>query len=268
MKIAQMKIATAARALSKSTMALGLAAAAALAGLGAADAQARSQTPTAKRHWGAERINCPVDSLKRRVNTRLPKGWRAQHWSPLSKVEIVGPGPSRDRIALVCDYGEAGTIKKYVAAHRECWTVGKHFMCDAGYDHRPPYDAEVYSKGSGWLKRSGKPWDLDGARETSTYRADLRLGRLSDRRYVLRPMNGARIWRPGPNRAKGFARCAAGGEAMFQIALRDLPKGGELCVRTAEGRLGKVTVIQNKPWGKSRLKVSFKVWEDRWADVR
>ena len=265
-----MTIAITGKSFAKSAAVLGLAAAAALTGLQGAEAQARTtDNQFQHRHgWGAERIDCPVPTLKRKLNTKLPRGWRGQHHSPLDKVEIVGPGPARDRQALVCDYGEAGTIKRYVAAHRDCWTIGKHFMCEAAYRPRPPHGADVISNGSGWLKRSGAAWDLDRGREVSNYRADIHLSRMANRRYMLQPTNGARIWWPGPNRAAGFARCAEGGEAMFQIALTRLPKGSELCVQTAEGRIGMIKVIKNKPWGKSRLKMQYTVWEDRWADVR
>ena len=261
----------------KPALALGLVAGAALVGLSGAQAQARSNSADAardydrhaeyRRGWGVERIDCPVATLKRQVKTRLPKGWRSQHHSPLDKVEIVGPGPARDRLALVCDYGEAGTIKRYVAAHRQCWTVGTHFLCDAGHDRRPRR-GDVFSQGAGWLKRSGSPWDLDSGREINNRRSDIYLARYANGRHVLRPMNGARIWRPGPNRATGYARCAAGGETLYRIRLADLPKGSELCIQTAEGRIGKIRVIQNKPSGDSRLKMKFKVWEDRWADLR
>lgn len=255
------------KSFSISALTLGLAAGATFVGANSAEARDYDRRAEYRHGWSAERINCPVATLKRHVKTKLPKGWRSQHHSPLDKVEIVAPGSARDRQALVCDYGEAGTIKRYVAASRECWTVGTHFMCETAYTP-PAYGSDVFSKGSGWLKRSGSPWDFDAGREVNNRRSDVYLARFSDGRYVLRPMNGARIWWPGPNRARGYARCAAGGESMFQIGLADLPKGSELCMQTAEGRIGKITVTKNKPWGKSRLKMKFKVWEDRWADLR
>jgi hypothetical protein len=178
----------------------------------------------------AEVINCPLTQARREVTTGLPGGW----WSTpiiesLSETEIMNIG---GQPALICRYGSAGSVQRYVPDGATCAASATGFVCDGGgLPPPPPPGGAVHAEGEVSIPMLGAA-DFDGGG-----RADV-IHFLSDGvAAALVPQNGARLGRVSST-PLGQAGCSAETLRNRPTVLADILGGGFICYKTNNGRIG------------------------------
>lgn len=209
-----------------------------------------------QRH-GVQRIACPVQRVRSDIATRLPRAWSSQPtWAELQEARVVRAG--RGRPQLVCDYGSAGEISRLAPRATRCRSRGDHFVCAAGWGR--PVEPKLRTQGATRLGRRHAV-DFDSDLKIDNRNSDIRLERAQGLGHALTPINGAAVWFSRGHRRSAYRDCLRPGEPMFRISLRDLAPGDVLCMRTAEGRVGQITVREVAPQNRNKLRIAYKVWE-------
>ncbi len=211
-------------------------------------------------------INCPLSVATRGLIRGGGTGWNLEPArSRLTDTRVFTSG---GRQLLECVYGAVGSVRRYAPRDMRCTAAPRGFNCVSS----TPGPAPILRRGVIGLF-DGDYFDLDRARRTPAgarvdyRRVDLAFGHFGRLPVVSRYLKStprARIARPWP-RSRGRSGCS---RAAF-LDPRDVVRldrsivGRYLCVRTTDGRIGEVHVLDYRDGprpGDGYLRLGFVVW--------
>lgn len=205
-------------------------------------------------------IRCPLSQATRNITDRLPRGW----WTTPIANRLSGTRVQRigGRPALMCLYGNSGSIQRDAPAGQTCTATRGGFRCVSG-SPRPRRDSGRNSGrdavASGTITvRQTHMFDLDRGRE-QTRGADVWFQAESRSLLYLMPQNNARI-AVGNRRNRGFEGCSRARFSRNRVSLRDLPVGSYVCAKTNEGRISQFRVEAISRSAPKTLRLRFTTW--------
>lgn len=199
----------------------------------------------------ARNITCPLAQIRREVVSPLPNDWwSTPHVNSLQNTRVVTIG---GRVALQCQYGEAGNIQRYAPANQTCQAVPLGFQCS-----QAARGFRTFSTGQIDIPQTFVA-DLDRGIRTQAG-ADIWFQAVSRDLLYLVPRNGARIGISG-RRNRGYEGCRSARMAPDRISLRDVPVGTYVCVKTNEGRISEFRVNSVSGGSPKTLTIGYTTWE-------
>ena len=214
----------------------------ALAVLIASSGAAKAETVT---------INCPVAQAKREITDGLPGGWwNTPLLSTLSETEVAVIGGQK---ALICRYGQAGSIQRYAPVGANCTAKTGGFKCETLVLIPPP--VLPADTGTITIPHLGGA-DLDVAGSADDIYVDVV---NPGSQAVISPKNGARLAAPTAG-ALGKAGCQSANVKKKGVTVAMNSSGKFVCYKTSDGRIGELQVLEMPTSGGSKLKVKFTTW--------
>lgn len=201
-------------------------------------------------------IRCPLPQANRTITDRLPRGW----WTtPVvnrlsgTRVQQIGGRP-----ALMCLYGNAGSIQRKPPEGQTCAATRGGFRCvSRARSSRPRPGPGAVSAGTITVRQTHM-FDLDRGREERRG-ADFWFEAEAPGRLYLKPQNNARI-AVGNRSARGLAGCSRARFSRNRVPLRDLPAGAFVCAKTSEGRISEFRVLALSSGSPKTLRLRFTTW--------
>jgi hypothetical protein len=176
-------------------------------------------------------IACPLQQATRTIAEPLAPGWSTS--SAVSPVTDYKVDTSSGQQVLTCIYGAAGSIQRPVPITQNCTKIpGRKFSCVAA---APPGPA-VVSDGPLTLSDGGNA-DLDAGGAP-----DIRLRADNPFLRTFEPMSGAKL-SPQGTHVPSFADCQGAPYSPAPILQTQLPAGVWLCVRTSDGNIGRIHIV-------------------------
>ncbi len=212
----------------------------------------------------AEAVNCPLTSAQRTISNPLPGGW----WTTPVRSALTGTRLQTiaGENALVCLYGEAGSVQRTAPAGQTCTARTGGFECSASLRPVPtplpvPLPVVVIQSQGNIALRQTYSADLENGAIGSAPGADLWFEAVTASEIYLTPRNGARM-APGDLSVRGRAGCGAAGTpyAADRIALSALPVGSSVCVRTNEGHYAEIRIAALTPASPRILSLQYATW--------
>lgn len=214
----------------------------------------------------AETINCPLSQARRTISNDLPTGW----WTtPIvssltsTRVQDIGGEP-----ALLCVYGESGSVQRNAPANHTCTARTGGFECTPTLRPvpiprpipmpRPIPVAEVHAQGAGVIRQTYM-FDFDTGAERAAG-ADLWFHAVTNTELYLEPQNGARF-ALGDGSDRGFAGCSSASFSTARIPLSSVPVGRYVCVRTSDNRIAQFRMAAISASSPRNLTVQFTTWQ-------
>lgn len=216
------------------------------------------------------RIDCPLQQARRTITGNFPGGW----WTTpivdrLSQTKVMNIG---GKPALMCIYGNAGSVQRNAPAGQSCRAVTGGFICSGGQSapsvqiepklQVPPPNAQQPAKAvtlsTGGLKvRLSQTFDLDRGVVGQSQGADIWLEARTAKDVYLSPRNGAAMSVSG-GRNRGRDGCLKGRYSTGKVPLAKLQVGTYICVKTSEKRISEFR-INGKPG--SVLSLGYTTWK-------
>jgi len=214
----------------------------------------------------AEVINCPLSQARRTISNDLPDGW----WTtPIvsnlstTRVQDIGGEP-----ALLCVYGESGSVQRNAPANHTCTARTGGFDCTPRLRPIPiprpiprplPVPvAEVHAQGVGVIRQTYL-FDLDTGAET-TAGADIWFHAVTNTELYIEPRNGATL-ALGDRSERGFAGCSSASYSTTRIPLGSIPVGSFVCVRTSDGHVSQFRMNAISSASPRVLTIRFTTWQ-------
>lgn len=216
------------------------------------------------------RINCPLQKAKRTITDTLPNGWWTtpivDRLSQTRVMKIAG------KPALMCIYGNAGSIQRNAPANQSCRAVTGGFVCSGG---APAPTVQVQPKVQPTAPLQAKPVTYSTGRlsvpQTHTFdidRGGVGKGAADDMWFqaktakdlYLTPRNGAKMSVSG-KRNRGLAGCRTARYSAGATPLARLPVGTYICVRTNEGRIAEFRINGISGSGAKTLSLGYTTWK-------
>ncbi len=202
------------------------------------------------------RVECPLETARRTITNPLPDGW----WTtPLvsglsgTRVQVVA-----GRRALVCRYGDSGSVLRNEPDGYSCTAVSGGFDCRSARSPSGSSYPGVYSDGRLEVPQTYQ-FDLDDGR-VAPRGADLWFEAETSDRLYLTPQNGARIW-VGDRSNRGFEGCIEGSYSAARVPLSALPAGSYVCMETSEERFAQFRVEGLSRGSPKTLVLSYTTWD-------
>ncbi len=204
-------------------------------------------------------IRCPLPSATRSITDPLPPGW----WTtPVAnrltgtRVQDIG-----GKTALMCLYGDSGSIQRYAPAGQSCRALRDGFRCTGSRTSGPGTSTAptrvVAAAGTLSVRQTYK-FDLDSGREQNRG-ADFWFEAERRTRLFLTPQNDARI-AVGDRGARGYDGCARARFSQSRVPLKSLPVGSYICAKTNEGRISQFRILEIAPGHPTTLRIRFTTW--------
>ncbi len=214
----------------------------------------------------AEAVNCPLSQARRTVTNDLPSGW----WTtPIvsnltsTRVQNIGGTP-----ALMCIYGESGSVQRNAPENHTCTARTGGFDCTPTLRPvpiprpiplpRPTPVAELHAQGGGVIRQTYM-FDLDTGAEAAAG-ADLWFQAVTNTELYIAPQNGARL-ALGDRSERGFGGCSSASYSTSRIALSSIPVGSFVCVRTSDNRISQFRLAAISPSSPRVLTIQFTTWQ-------
>lgn len=205
-------------------------------------------------------IRCPLSQAKRTITDPLPRGW----WTtPVvdrlsgTRVQQIGGRP-----ALVCLYGNSGSVQRKPPVGQTCTPTRRGFRCVSGSPRPGPRrgsGTEPRAAAAGTITvRQTYMFDLDRGREQRRG-ADFWFEAETRDLLYLTPKNNARIG-VGNRSNRGFAGCSRARFSGNRVSLRDIPVGSYVCAKTSEGRISQFRVLALSSGSPKTLRLRFTTW--------
>lgn len=213
----------------------------------------------------AESINCPLSQATRTISNGLPSGWWTtpiQSTLSSTRVQNIGGTP-----ALMCIYGDSGSIQRNAPEHSTCTARTGGFECTSTASLIPvPLPTPIpgvivtpreLTSGPLNVPQSFR-FDLD-QRRVGAASADLWFHAVSDSEQYLEPVGGATM-AVGDRSNRGYAGCSTASYSSTRVNLNDLPRGSHVCVRTSEGHTSQFRVNGYTTRGPRALILGVTTW--------
>lgn len=196
-------------------------------------------------------VGCPLTEARRTITDRLPPQW----WTtPIvdrlsdTRVSNIGGKP-----AMICIYGNSGSIQRNVPDGQNCAAVRGGFNCQA----RAPAGPRTFSTGRLDIPQTYL-FDLDRGAVTEAgadfwFQAETR-----DLLYIV-PRNGA-LMGVGDRSNRGQRGCASARLSRDRVSLRDVPPGSYVCVKTDRGRVSQFRVNSISSGSPKTLSIGYTTW--------
>lgn len=211
----------------------------------------------------AETINCPLSQATRSIQESLPAGWwTTPVQSNLSETKMF---PIGGKQALVCVYGPSGSVQREAPPNSICTTNPTGFECKPKFVIAPGVlkpgvivMAGVHKSGSLVVPQTYL-FDIDNGSVGGSAGADLWFEAKTATARFLTPRNGATIW-VGDRSARTKAQCEAGAYTANATPMFSVPPGSYVCVKTNEGRVGIVKIVQLTGLAVKNLEIEYTTW--------
>ena len=215
------------------------------------------------------RIDCPLQQAERTIVNKLPQDW----WTTpivdrLSETKIMNIGGQN---ALVCVYGNSGSVQRNAPAGQSCQAVSGGFVCGGGVKVVPqaqiqapqpqqaaPAAAKTFSTGAIAVKQTYL-FDLDRG-SVGNNGADIWFELDRQNQYLLSPSGGAQVSVSG-GRNRGYEGCRTAKFSAGKIPLAKLAVGTYVCVRTNEGRISEFRYNALEGTTVKTLKLGYTTWQ-------
>lgn len=204
-------------------------------------------------------IRCPLPNATRSITEQLPAGW----WTTPVVNRLTGTRVQKigGKTALMCLYGDSGSIQRNAPAGRNCRAMRDGFRCTgdgaAGSGSSPVMTRIVASAGTITVRETYK-FDLDRGREQSQG-ADFWFQARTRTRLFLTPQNNALV-SVVKHSAPGYDGCASARFSRARVPLRNLPVGTYVCAKTSEGRISQFRILAIAPGHPTTLRIRFTTW--------
>lgn len=226
------------------------------------------------------RIDCPLKQAKRKIVGDFGKTW----WTTpvvdsLSQTKVMNIG---GKPALMCIYGNAGSIQRNAPAGASCRAVTGGFVCSGGaaspvtqsqqqapsvqVQPQQPQQPQQQQQAAASTFSTGKmsvrqtyTFDIDRGVVGQGAAADVWFEAKTAKDLFLTPRNGARMSVSG-KRNRGFAGCSKARYSAGNLPLAKLPVGTYICVRTNEGRVGEFRINGITGGSPKTLTLGYTTW--------
>lgn len=214
-------------------------------------------------------LRCPLSTATKKLLHGGGSGWSLENVrSRLTETRVFTSG---GRQLLECVYGAVGSVRRYAPRGMRCTAVPRGFNCSTSTPGTPG-PTTVFRRGEIGL-RDGQYVDLDTGRRVPVggrvdyRRVDLQFGHFGHSTVLSRYLKStprARISRPWP-RSRGRSGCL---RAAF-LGPRDVVRldrsviGRYLCVRTTDGRIGEVRILDytgGRRVGSGHVRLGYVLW--------
>jgi hypothetical protein len=208
------------------------------------------------------RIECPLPDATRAITDPLPRDW----WTtPIrnrltdTRVQDIGGRP-----ALVCQYGDAGSVQTNAPRFQRCAARRGGFDCTRLGPFPPGGPGGGGGGGGGGSDRGTLAipqtymFDLDRGRIGSDRGADIWFHAINPVQLYLEPQNGARIALGDRRGGDGCRRSLS----TDRIAVTTLMVGYYVCYQTSDGARGDFRIIGLSPTSPRTLTIDYRNYGD------